>query len=152
MSAPDRDRESNLWGWLRDALPKLPHKKHIQRIEDSTKSGTPDVEGMIQGGQPFWIELKVAYEQVRSPVVRVKTTDKQVYFALKRTQVGGLSWYLIRVGKHPNRFHFLIRGELAEMLFDKPITLDWLHDHSACDPQDTAVGILLTAARMKSRT
>lgn len=150
--SPDRDRESNLWGWLRDALPKLPAKKHIQRIEDSTKSGTPDVEGMIQGGLPFWIELKVAYEQVRSPVVRVKTTDKQVYFALKRTQVGGLSWYLIRVGKHPNRFHFLIRGELAEMLFDKPITLDWLHDHSACDPQDTAVGILLTAARMKSRT
>lgn len=150
--AIDRDKESNLWGWLRDSLPRLPMKKHVQRIEDSTKSGTPDVEGMIQGGLPFWIELKVAYEQVQSPIVRVKTTDKQVYFALKRTQVGGLSWYLIRVGKHPNRFHFLIRGELAEMLLDKPISLDWLHDHSACDPQASAANILLTAARMKSRT
>lgn len=152
MATPDRDRESNLWGWLRDSLPRIPHKKHVQRIEDSTKSGTPDVEGMIEGGLPFWIELKVAYEQVRLPVVRVKTTDKQVYFALKRTQVGGLSWYLIRVGKHPNRFHFLIHGALAEQLLDKPITLDWLHDHSACDPQAGAVDVLLTAARMKSRT
>lgn len=151
MATPDRDRESNLWGWLRDALPKLPQKKHVQRIEDSTKSGTPDVEGMVQGGEPFWIELKVAYEQVRSPIVRVKTTDKQVYFALKRTQVGGLSWYLIRVGKHPHRFHFLIPGELAEALLDKPVSLDWLHEHSACDPQETAVGIILTAARMKRR-
>lgn len=150
--APDRDRESNLWGWLRDALPKLTMaKKHVQRIEDSTKSGTPDVEGMIEGGLPFWIELKVAYEQVRSPVVRVKTTDKQVYFALKRTQVGGLSWYLIRVGKHPNRLHFLIHGSQAEHLLNQPVTLDWLHNMSACEPDASAVDILLTAARMRSR-
>lgn len=143
--AIDRDRESNLWGWLRDSLPKLKTKKHIQRIEDSTKSGTPDVEGCIEG-RNFWIELKVAYEQVRNPIVRVKTTDKQVYFALKRTQVGGLSWYLIRVGKHPNRFHFLIPGELAEALLDKPVSLDWLHANSVCDPQAKAIDIIVAAS------
>lgn len=147
--AIDRDRESNLWGWLRDSLPTLKTKKHIQRIEDSTKSGTPDVEGCIEG-RTFWIELKVAYEQVRAPVVRIKTTDKQVYFALKRTQVGGLSWYLIRVGKHPHRFHFLIPGELAEALLDKPVSLDWLHANSACDPQAKAVDIIVAASRPKS--
>lgn len=151
MAAPDRDRESNLWGWLKDSLPRIPQKKHVQRIEDSTKSGTPDVEGVIEGGEQFWIELKVAYEQVRQPVVRIKTTDHQVYFALKRTQVGKLSWYLIRVGKHPNRFHFLIHGALAEKLFNVPISLDWLHDHSACDPQASASDILLTASRIKRR-
>lgn len=148
--AVDRDRESNLWGWLRDSLPSISQKKHVQRIEDSTKSGTPDVEGMVQGGLPFWIELKVAYEQVRSPVVRVKTTGKQVYFALKRTQVGGLSWYLIRVGKHPHRFHFLIPGELSEALLDKPVSLDWLHANSACDPQASARNIIMVASRPKS--
>ena len=145
----DRDRESNLWGWLRDSLPSIKSRKHVQRIEDSTKSGTPDVEGMIEGGEPFWIELKVAYEQARSPIVRVKTTDKQVYFALKRTQVGGLSWYLIRVGKHPHRFHFLIPGQLAEHLLDRPVTLDWLHANSACDPQASAAQVFSAASRMK---
>lgn len=150
MAPPDRDRESNLWGWLRDSLPTIPQKKHVQRIEDSTKGGTPDVEGMIEGGQPFWIELKVAYEQVRSPIVRVKTTAQQVYFALKRTQVGGLSWYLIRVGKHPHRFHFLIPGELAEALLDKPISLDWLHANSACDPKAGAKEVFMAASRPKS--
>lgn len=147
--AADRDRESNLWGWLRDSLPSIQQRKHVQRIEDSTKGGTPDVEGMIEGGQPFWIELKVAYEQARSPVVRVKTTAQQVYFALKRTQVGGLSWYLIRVGKHPHRFHFLIPGELAEHLLDRPVTLDWLHANSACDPQATAAQVFRVASRTK---
>lgn len=150
MAAPDRDRESNLWGWLRDGLTSIPQRKHVQRIEDSTKSGTPDVEGLIQGGEPFWIELKVAYEQVRSPVVRVKTTDKQVYFALKRSQVGGLSWYLIRVGKHPHRFHFLIPGHFAEALLDKPVTIDWLHANSACDPKAGVRDILAAASRLKS--
>lgn len=146
---PDRDRESNLWGWLRDGLPSLKVKKHVHRIEDSTKSGTPDVEGKIDGRPPFWIELKVAYEQARSPIVRVKTTDKQVYFALKRTQVGGLSWYLIRVGKHPHRGHFLIPGELAEALLDKPVSLDWLHTNSACDPHAGVADIIMAASQPK---
>jgi hypothetical protein len=144
----DRDRETALWGWLRDSLQSITVPKHIQRIEDSTKSGTPDVEGCIEG-RNFWIELKVAYEQVRSPVVRVKTTDKQVYFAYRRTKVGGLSWYLIRVGKHPHRSHYLIHGSLAEQLFDKPITLDWLHENSAVAPNCTAAQALLRASQPK---
>lgn len=147
---PERDKESALWGWLRSALPNLPMKKHVQRIEDSTKSGTPDVEGVLEGGIPFWIELKVAYEQVRAPIVRIKTTDKQVYFALKRTQLGGLSWYLIRVGKMPARTHYLIPGDLAEELFNKPIALTWLAENSACDPKSSAIEILMAASRLKS--
>lgn len=150
MATPDRDRESNLWGWLRDGLPRIPQKKHVQRIEDSTKGGTPDVEGIVEGGRPFWIELKVAYEQARAPVVRVKTTAQQVYFALKRTEVGGLSWYLIRVGKYPHRCHFLVPGSLAEALLDRPVPLDWLHANSACDPEATAAEVLRAASQVKS--
>jgi hypothetical protein len=145
--AIDRDRESNLWGWIRDALPRIKVRKHVQRIEDSTKAGTPDVEGKLEGMLPFWIELKVAYEQVVFPVVRVKTTAAQVYFALKRTQVGGLSWYLIRVGKYPHRYHFLIHGSKAEALLDKPITLDWLHENSACRPDASVEQVLFAASQ-----
>lgn len=145
----DRDRESALWAWLRDALPRLHMKKHVQRIEDSTKSGTPDVEGCLVGGRPFWMELKVAYEQERSPVVRVKTTDRQVYFALRRAQAGGLSWYLIRVGKYPRRSHYLIPGVLSEALLDKPVALDWLHTHSAVLPDATAERIFCAAAQVE---
>lgn len=148
MTLPDRDRETALWGWLRDSMQTIKVPKHVQRIEDSTKSGTPDVEGCVEG-RSFWIELKVAYEQLKAPIVRVKTTDKQVYFALRRTGTGGLSWYLIRVGKHPHRFHYLIHGSLAEALLDKPITLDWLHANSAVDPKCSAAQVILRASQSK---
>ena len=143
-----RETESSLWGWLRDALPNMKIRKHVQRIEDSTKAGTPDVEGQLEGGQAFWIELKVAYEQATAPIVSIKTTASQVYFAIKRTQVGGLSWYLIRVGKYPNRLHFLIPGQLAESLLNKPLHLDWLHANSACDPRANAKQVILAAAQV----
>lgn len=146
--APDRTKESALWGWLRGAIPRLPEPRHIQRIEDATKSGTPDVEGCI-GGRSFWIELKVAYEQRTRGTVRVKTTAAQVYFALKRREVGGLSWYLIRVGTHPNWGHYLIPGQHAEKLLDAPVSLEWLRDFSAIDPKSRPEDIMMAASRVE---
>ena len=146
----DRDRESSMWAWLRDALPRMRLRKHVHRVEDSTKSGTPDVEGYVEGGRAFWMELKVAYEMSRTPTVRIKTTGAQTYFAMKRSQVGGLSWYLIRVGRHPNRLHFLIPGVLAECLLDRPLDLDWLHSNSACDPTSSAEQVLRAASQVNS--
>lgn len=144
----DRDKETALWDWLRKGAARLDLPKHVQRIEDTTKSGTPDVEGCINSNS-FWMELKIAYEQVRSPVIRIKTTDKQVYFALRRTQVGGLSWYFIRVGQYPNYQHFLIHGSLAEELFNKLIPLDWLHANSSVVPTCEAKQALLRASQPK---
>lgn len=147
--AADRTKESALWGWLRDHVKDLPTTaRHLQRIEDSTKSGTPDVEGCIDG-HAFWIELKVAYEQRTRGTVRVKTTDKQVYFALKRRKAGGLSWYLIRVGTHPKWLHFLIPGQYAEELLDKPIALDRLHSLAAVDPKSRAEEIMMAASQVE---
>lgn len=148
MSA-DRTKESSLWGWLRDHVADLPTRaRHLQRIEDSTKGGTPDVEGCIDG-HAFWIELKVAYEQRTRGTVRVKTTDKQVYFALKRRKAGGLSWYLIRVGTYPRWSHFLIPGQYAEELLDRPIELKRLAELSAVDPQSTAQDIMMAASQVE---
>jgi hypothetical protein len=145
----DRTKESSLWGWLRDHVVDLPTTaRHLQRIEDSTKSGTPDVEGCIDG-HAFWIELKVAYEQRTKGTVRIKTTDKQVYFALKRRKAGGLSWYLIRVGTYPKWAHYLIPGQYAEELLDKPISLARLNALAAVDPQSSAQALMMAASQVE---
>lgn len=143
--APDRTKESALWAWLKGGLARISEPHHVQRIEDTTKSGTPDVEGCI-GGRAFWAELKVAYEQPTRGTVRIKTTAFQVYFAIKRRQAGGLSWYLIRVGTHPNWAHYLIPGQHAEELLDRPIALERLRKLSAVDPKSRPEAIMLAAS------
>jgi len=144
--AIERDDENeHLWPWLRRGLGRFVGRAHVHRIEDLTKSGTPDVEGCI-GGVSFWIELKVAYEQVREPVVRVKTTDKQVYFAMRRCEVGGLSWYLVRVGAGRRALHYLVHGSEAEALLDRPVPVAWLAERSRCPPDAAAWQVLSRAS------
>lgn len=144
-----KDRESALWGWLRDGLKGSGLRHHVQRVENSVKVGTPDVEGCIEGGLPFWIELKVATELKSRPQVRVETTAHQVFFATKRWQVGGNSWYLVRVGRHPSRAHFLVPGSLSEHLFDRAVDLAWLRGVAAVDPASTAVELMLAAGQAR---
>lgn len=146
--ASDRTKESALWAWLKGATARIPEPHHIQRIEDTTKSGTPDVEGCI-GGRGFWAELKVAYEQTTKGTVRVKTTVHQVYFALKRAKAGGLSWYLIRVGTHPNWTHYLVPGRHAEELLDRAVSLERLRELSVVDPRCRPEGIMMAASRVE---
>lgn len=149
--AASKDRESALWGWLRNGLKDSGLRHHVQRVENSVKVGTPDVEGVIEGGQPFWIELKVATVLVSRPQLRIDTTVHQVFFAQKRWEVGGNAWYLIRAGQHPKREHFLIPGNLSEELFNRPIGLDWLRGVSAVDPSSTAMGLMLAAGQARPR-
>ncbi len=145
MSA-DRTKETALWQWLKTGVARIKMPKHVQRIEDTTKSGTPDVEGCIEG-RSFWAELKVAYEQPTRGTVRIKTTVFQVYFAVKRTSAGGLSWYLIRVGTAPNMSHYLVPGQYAEELLDKPITLKRLEELSIVDRHSRPEDIMMAASR-----
>lgn len=147
--AAGKDRETSLWAWLRDSLPQLGRGHHVQRVENAVKLGTPDVEGHIEGGLPFWIELKVARELVRTPQVRVETTVHQVFFATKRWAVGGNSWYLIRVGRYPKRAHYLIPGCYSEELHDRAVGLNWLRGVSVVDPASTAVELMLAAGRAR---
>lgn len=145
--AGDRTKETALWGWLKSSLPRVSLPHDVQRIEDTTKSGTPDVEGCIGGGC-FWAELKVAYEQPTLGTVRVKTTVHQVYRALRRTRAGGRSWYLIRVGTGKSMRHFLVPGSYAEELLDKPISLERLTSVSVVPPDARPEAILEAAARV----
>lgn len=143
--APDRTRETAFWKWLKSGVARLSKPHHVQRIEDTTKSGTPDVEGCIDG-RSFWAELKVAYEQPTRGTVRIKTTSFQAYFAIKRREAGGLSWYLIRAGMHPNWEHYLIPGQHAEELLDKPISVQRLRNLSAVDPKARPEDIMMAAS------
>lgn len=142
----DRTRESALWDWLKVAVARLLEPHHVHRVEDVTKSGTPDVEGCI-GGRQFWLELKVAYEQPTRGTVRIKTTAFQVYFAAKRRRAGGRSWYLIRVGTHPRWAHYLVSGEHAEELLERPISLERLAELSPIGPHSKAEAFLMAASQ-----
>lgn len=118
----DRSKETSLWQWLKRAADKMgPRRADVQRIEDTTKTGTPDVEGFVDGGQ-FWCELKVAHEMAGGRW-RVKLTTAQFHAARRRRRAGGLSWVLVRVGSHPCR-HYLVDGLLSEELHERaePVT------------------------------
>lgn len=149
--AAGKDRESSLWAWLRDGLKGSGLRHHVQRVENSVKVGTPDVEGIIEGGLPFWIELKVATVLVSRPQLRVETTAHQVFFAQKRWQVGGNSWYLIRAGKHPRWEHFLVPGEHSELLHSRAVDLAWLREVSAADPRSSPKELMLAAGQARPR-
>lgn len=140
----DRNRESSLWGWLKDHLKELrPRKFHIQRVENAVAKGVPDVEGCIDGWS-FWCELKVAYPMA-SDRVRVRIEQAQVNWAIRRCRAGGRSWVLVRVtGKtwRENR-HYLVWGLDAQELRE-PIALQRLEELSAAAPASAAVELLRT--------
>lgn len=144
-----KDREKSLWYWLRDGLKASGLRHHVQRVENSVKVGTPDVEGCVEGGLPFWIELKVATELKSRPQVRVETTAHQVFFATRRWEVGGNSWYLIRVGHHPRWAHYLVPGSLSEQLMDRPIPLEWLERYAYVDPRSGPRELMLAAGQAR---
>lgn len=141
-----RDLERVLWAWLKRGVPLLAGRKHVQRIEDTTKTGTPDVEGCINGGS-FWCELKVAHEQRTKGTIRIPHfTARQAFFLLRRAEAGGRAWLLIRVGQHPTMGHYLVPGALCEELLDRPITLVRLRELSTIDPGSPAERVLLACA------
>lgn len=142
--AADRNKESSLWNWLKDHLPELRPLKHdVQRIENAVATGTPDVEGCIDG-ETFWCELKVAYPMFGDRW-RVKITTSQVRRALRRERAGGRSWVLVRCcGEtwRQNR-HYLIAGKDAEELLE-PVGGNRLAELSAAPSDAAAVELLRT--------
>ncbi len=106
-------RESGLWRWLKGARLRLREDLHIQRVENSVGSGTPDVEGKLNGGDQFWIELKSTARPKRDGPVRFKVRDSQVEWMRRRAAVGGRPWLLLQVGSGRAAERYLIPGEYA---------------------------------------
>lgn len=137
-----RSKETSLWGWLKASADRMGKRAHVQRIEDDTKSGTPDVEGCIES-KAFWCELKVAYPMAKDRV-RIKITTDQVRWARKRVRASGKAFILIRVDglTRADVRHFLIPGgnDAEELL--EPISIDRLTELSLCHPKDKAPIVL----------
>lgn len=141
----DRNRESQLWAWLRKAADMLRKDADVQRIENGVAKGTPDVEGCIRG-ETFWCELKVAHAMANDRW-RIHITVSQVRRARARRRAGGRSWVLIRAcgaTAHLNR-HYLVDGFDAEHLLE-PVSTDELQKMSAVHADASSDFILQTMA------
>lgn len=101
--------EANLWSWLSKARLQLGPELDMNRIENELGGGMPDVEGARKGVQ-FWCELKSNVDRPAraSTPVRFKWQDRQVPWAQRRWSVGGRSFALCAVGKHPHRIAYLV--------------------------------------------
>jgi hypothetical protein len=138
----DRSKETSLWQWLKRAGDRMGKLCDLQRIEDSTKKGTPDVEGCLDG-ETFWCELKVAHEMAGGRW-RVKLTTAQVLTARRRRRARGRSWVLVRVGSSPCR-HYLFDGLDVEQLHEAaaPLTEVQLQSGSVLAGADASASTII---------
>lgn len=86
MAASKKIAETRLSSWLTTgARASFGSRLMIQRVENLVSSGTPDVEGLLHGGQQFWCELKVTSRPAREDtLVDVHFQDKQAKWLAKR--------------------------------------------------------------------
>ncbi len=117
--------EATLWSWLRRGLKPLGQPHDVHRIETSTESGYPDVEGCINANT-FLVELKVA-RSIRKKDGSFSLDHyhaKQAYTLYRRWQAGGRSWLLVRYpGSDTTGRHFLVPGREALIVHDERMKL-----------------------------
>ncbi len=114
-------RETSLWNWLKKARMTFKYDLHMNRVENSTMKGMPDVEGHLTWGNQFWIELKSAARPAKpSTLIRFKVKDReaQVEWLRRRRLVGGYAWLLLQVGSGGDRKLYLIPGEDAAEVYE----------------------------------
>ena len=78
--------EQNLWKSLKQYLPK---KTHVNRIENRSGSGMPDVY-LVMDGVACFVELKVINKN------KVKISEAQTAWHLSHARCGGVSFFLLR--------------------------------------------------------
>lgn len=135
--------ESVLWSWFKSGLPQVGRPYHVERIENSVGSGRPDVEGCV-GGVIVNIELKVAHHIRKDGTFSLPhLTNTQAYWHHRRSEAGGISWFLIRAGDGAHREHYLVHGSRALVLYENREMLDpaWLRGISSCDPDARCVDL-----------
>lgn len=108
--------EKRFANWFRDNL-KSTRELHMQRIESSTGSGVPDIEG-CWAGESFWIELKAVDVKPTKPGAKagVKIRPAQINWLERRWNVAGNAYILIRLGKNYNATCYLVPGDRAACL------------------------------------
>lgn len=102
--------ERRLAQWLHAAATHI-EGLHLQRIESSTGSGIPDIEG-CWNGTSFWLELKAV------DILPVKDTSRlnitihpaQINWLERRWSIGGRVFVLLRTGQSRHMRYYLIPG------------------------------------------
>lgn len=128
-------RESSLWAWLKRARLKLRYELHMERIENTAASGTPDVEGHYRSrsGKQFWIELKSVARPKRDGIIKFRIRSAQVEWLRRRCYVGGRAWLFVQVGSGAAAKRYLLWGtHAAEMR--EGVTEDWLRAKAHAGP------------------
>lgn len=107
----------------------------MQRIENSVKRGTPDVEACYNG-RCFVVELKALGD---ADDLRAELTTAQAMFLNARAVAWGASWLLVQVGAR----RYLLSGRDALRVHQAGrITNAWLLAHSAIPADASALDIL----------
>lgn len=93
----------------------------LQRIENTTCNGVPDLNYCISGCDG-WAELK-AWERIRlsGRFTIPKLREEQAAWLGKRAGMGGRAYLLCRINKDV----VLIDGRIVPYLFNKELHLDW---------------------------
>ncbi len=133
----DKSAENALWEWLKGARADLedPNMLHMERVENSTKPNTPDVNGCYRG-YTFHVELK-SLASVAD--LRRKLTIGQAMWAYSRSVAGGASYILIEIA---GKRRYLIPGNCALALLE-PIQEPQLNDASIMNATDAPIECLM---------
>lgn len=114
----------------------------MERVENTAATGTPDVDGCLQGNT-YKIELK------REPArqngnVKVRFRPMQIPWMQRRWKAGGNVWVLLAVGEGHKVKRFLIRGCDAAILEDT--TEEILEEISVITTNATPKEVIITAS------
>lgn len=108
--------EATMWVALRKQVFNS-YQLHADRIENRAGIGTPDVSYAICAGCEGWIELKElkAWPKRLETAVKIDHyTQEQRIWAVRRSNVGGNIWFLLKV----RREWLLLRGATVAAIVD----------------------------------
>lgn len=143
----DKTLEKNLWRWVKTGCRGEFQEQslYMERVENSVASGTPDVDGCLNGAC-FKIELKTA-ARPRNPgnCVAVKFTPAQIPWHKRYARSAGPSFILIQVGSGSAARRYLIHGDKAANV-QLGVPESTLNRLSVTPSDATAAEIIVTAS------
>ncbi len=106
--------ESSLWTWLTAAKRVLRDDLDMQRVEDLTRAGRPDVEGVYRG-EAFLLENKCCPRRPVAPI-RPKFRPAQLPWMKRRWKSRGFCAAFVQVGDGAGASRFLVPAPHLDLL------------------------------------
>lgn len=107
--------EQNLWIWFKDGLKTVEGLK-LQRVENNVAKGFPDIVGHYKK-TGFFIETKACRQPAkRDSLLKFEIYKEQIIWNRDWWLAGARCYFLIRVGKEREMYHYLIPGNMGSLL------------------------------------